>query len=90
MHIGISAKLCRNILQSLSFSVHAVHLPEENRRQIDKDKDRDLKSSNGDVFWMPVNSQIIGWAWIQSGGGDKGAFGRDMYIFGLFRGVSNV
>ena len=30
-----------------------------------------------DVFWMPVNGQIIGWSWIQSWG-DKGAF---MYIF---------
>ena len=44
------------------------------------------RPENRDVFWMPVNSQIIGWSWIQSWG-DKGAFGRDMYIL---RGVSGV
>ena len=41
---------------------------------------KDLKSYNRVVFWMPVNGDIIDCSWIQSWG-DKGAFGRDMYIF---------
>ena len=52
---------------------------------------KDLKSSNRDVFWMPecfLFTQLAGSG--ISGRGDKGAFGRDMYIFGPFRGVSNV
>ena len=38
------------------------------------------QSANRDVFWMPVNSQIIAWFWIQSRW-DKGAFGRDTCKF---------
>ena len=35
-------------------------------------------------------SHIIGWTWIQSWGRDKEAFGRDLDIFELSRGVNSM